>query len=222
MKRLLLLPALLVFATAPTTGAPTVDIRGQYVEARTCDVFTGACFANADTGLTGKNAVLGWKIESGAVGGTRVDGLGVVAVLAARDTLGLKQVAPGQAILIVDKNASEKQRAALVDFVKAQMGDLVKNVVAVRSAEVDLNICQCPGNACATLQAGDARISTRCIDLNHDKACGNESEFYPPLAQGVSAKPAMAVEHSFTGKGLNQTWSDADRRGAYVGSFVTH
>ena len=31
----------------------------------------------------------------------------------------------------------------------------------------------------------------------------------------------MATEHSFSGKGLNETWSDADRRGAYVGSFVT-
>ena len=84
MKRLLLLPALFVFATAPTTGAPAVDIRGQYVEARTCDVFTGACFANADTGLTGKNAVLAWKVDSGSVGATRLDGLGVVAVLAVR------------------------------------------------------------------------------------------------------------------------------------------
>jgi hypothetical protein len=30
----------------------------------------------------------------------------------------------------------------------------------------------------------------------------------------------MAVEHTFAGRGLNETWSDADRRGAYVGSFV--
>jgi hypothetical protein len=145
-----------------------------------------------------------------------------VAVLAARDTLGVKQTAPGKAILIVDKNATASQRVALVDFVKAQVGDLVKDVVAVRTAEVDLNICECRGNACATLTAGDARISTRCLDMNHDKACGNEMEFYPPLAKGVAAKAAMAVEHSFTGKGLNQTWSDAERRGAYVGSFVVH
>jgi Protein of unknown function (DUF1326) len=222
MKRLLLLPALLVCFAAPTTGAPSVDIRGQYVEARTCDVFTGACFANADTGLTGKNAVLAWKVQSGAIGGTRLDGLGVVAVVAARETLGLRQTAPGKAILIVDKNATETQRAALVDFVKAQVGDLAKDVVAVRTAVVDLNLCDCPGNSCATLTAGDARISTRCLDRDHDKACGSETDYYPPLAKGVAAKAAMAVEHSFTGKGLNQTWSDAERRGAYVGSFVTH
>src|SRR5947207_8100659 len=125
MTRLFLLPALLTVVAAPVgVSAPAGSaVRGQYVEARTCDVFTGACFANADTGLTGKNAVLGWKVQSGAIGGTRIDGLGVVAVVAARETLGLKQTAPGKAILIVDQNATETQRTALVDFVKGQLGD---------------------------------------------------------------------------------------------------
>src|SRR6188472_3441307 len=100
MKRLFLLPALLFIAAAPANAG---EIRGQYVEARTCDVYTGSCFANADTGLTGKNAVLAWKVESGCFGGSQLDGLGVVAVVAARETLGLKQSAPGKAILIVDE-----------------------------------------------------------------------------------------------------------------------
>src|SRR2546421_2344165 len=195
----LLLPALL----SPDMAAPAV--RGQYVEARTCDVFTGACFANADTGLTGKHAVLAWKVESGAVGGTRLDGLGVVAVVAARDTLGQRQSAPGKAILIVDEAATPAQRAALVAFVKAQAGELVQDVVAVRAAPVDLTVCKCDGDGCATLTAGTARVRTRCLDAHTDKACGNESAFYPPLAPGVTAQPAMAAEHSFSGAGLNET-----------------
>jgi Protein of unknown function (DUF1326) len=223
MKRLLLLSAVAAFAATPMPATPTAgpEVRGQYVEARTCDVFTGACFANADTGLTGKNAVLAWKVESGAVGTTRVDGLGVVAVVAARDTLGLKQSAPAKAVVIVDEKATAAQRQALVEFVKAQTGDLIKDVVAVHAAEVDLNICPCAGNACATLTAGKAKIATRCLDPNHDKGCGNECDFYPPLAKGVSAKAAMATEHTYSGKEFNETWSDADRRGAYVGSFAS-
>jgi len=207
----LLLPALL---------SPDLAVRGQYVEARTCDVFTGSCFANADTGLTGKNAVLAWKVTSGTVGGTKLDGLGVVAVVAARETLGLKQSAPGKAIVIVDEKATEAQRAALVAFVKAQAGDLADEVVAVRTAKVNLTICNCDGEGCATLSAGAVKIQTRCIDVHHDRACGNETTMYPPLARGVSAKAAMATEHSFTGPGLNETWTDHDRRGAFVGSFA--
>src|SRR5207302_679722 len=92
----ILLPAMLAFAN------PAPAVHGRYVEARTCDVFAGSCFANADTGLTGKNAVLAWKVGAGCFGGVRIDGLGVAAAVVARETLGLKQNAPGRALLIVD------------------------------------------------------------------------------------------------------------------------
>src|SRR5262249_19915581 len=209
----ILLSALLASST------PAPEIRGLYVEARTCDVYTGSCSANAAAGLTGKNAVLAWKVESGVVDGIRLDGLSVVAVVAARETLGLKPSAPGKAVVIVDERATSGQRDALVSFVRAQAGDLVKDVVAVRSARVELIICHCDGEGCATLKAGDVKLATRCIDAAHDKACGNETTMYPPLARGVSANAAMATEHSFTGAGLNETWTDHDRRAAFVGSF---
>jgi hypothetical protein len=209
-----LLPALL------TAAVPAPAVRGQYVEARTCDVFAGSCFANADTGLTGKNAVLAWKVESGTVGGVRVDGLGVVAVVVARETLGLKQAAPGRALLIVDAAATSEQRDALVAFARAQAPQIIGEVVDVRPAAVALTICNCDGEGCATLSAGDVAVATRCIDVDHDKACGNETTLYTPLARGVTAKAALASEHKFTGKGLNETWDDKGRRGAFVGSFA--
>ena len=214
MSYLLLLPTLL-------SADPSATVRGQYVEARTCDVFAGSCFANADTGLTGKNAALAWKVESGTVAGTKIDGLGVVAVVSVSETLGLKQTAPGRAVVIVDERATKAQRDALVKFVKAQAGSLVGKVVAVQAAPVDLTICTCDGGACATLKAGKVKIATRCIDVDHDKACGNETTLYPPLAKGVKAKAALATEHSFTGKELNETWQDAGRRGAFVGTFAS-
>jgi hypothetical protein len=209
-----LLPILLTLGSADT-------VRGQYVEARTCDVFTGSCFANADTGLTGKHAVLAWKIQSGTVRGTKLDGLGVAAVVAATDTLGLKQSGTGKAVLIVDERATKAQREALVAFAQGQAGKLVGEIVAVRPASFDLTICKCDGDACATLSAGAVKVTTRCLNPEHDKACGNETTIYPPLAKGVTAKAAMAAEHTFTGKELNETWNDGGRRGAFVGSFVT-
>jgi hypothetical protein len=209
----LLLSALLV-------ADSSAGLRGQYVEARTCDVFTGSCFANADTGLTGKNAVLAWKIDSGAAGGVRLDGLGVVVVVSATDTLGLKQSGPGRSMILVDDRATTGQRDALVAFAKSQAGKLAGEVVAVRSAAFGLEICHCDGEACATLKAGAVKVRTRCIDPSHDKACGNEDTLYPPLAKGVRAKAALAVEHSFTGKDLKETWNDGGRRGAFVGTFA--
>jgi hypothetical protein len=214
VSHLLLLPVLLALDSSAT-------VRGQYVEARTCDVFAGSCFANADTGLTGKNAVLAWKVESGTVAGTKLDGLGVAAVVSATETLGLKQSRSGRAVLIVDDRATKAQREALIAFAKKQAGDLVGEVLAVHAVPFDLTICSCDGEGCATLKAGKVTIATRCIDADHDKACGNETTLYPPLAKGVAAKAALAVEHTFTGRELNETWNDAGRRGAFVGSFAT-
>ena len=203
------------------TAAPanSSGLRGQYVEARTCEVWTGPCFANADFNLTGKNALMAWHIDKGALNGVRLDGLSVVAVVAAKNTIGLEQSGPGRTVVIVDKRATPAQREALVRLVKRQGGQLVQNVAAVHNAAINLTLCNCDGGSCAELDAGVARLKTRCLHTEHDKVCGNESAFYPPLARGVHVRPAAAVEHIFNGTGLRQTYTDYDRRGAYVGTF---
>jgi hypothetical protein len=214
---------LCLFVTTPPTATEavpeTAGVTGQYIEARNCDVWTGPCFANADFNLSGKNAVLAWKVGTGTVDGVRLDGLGIVAVVVGHNTLGLEQQGPAKAVLIVDKRADAGQRAALVRLAKRQAGKLLENVAAVQTGAIRLDMCECKNNACAELDAGVAKVKTRCIDGDHDKVCGNETAFYPPLATGVRVVPAAADEHVFRGTGLGQTWSDSDRRGAYVGTF---
>lgn len=219
MLRSFTLTCLALIATCVPANASGVT--GHYIEARTCDVWTGPCYANADVNFGGKHAILGWKIDKGSHDGVQLDGLGVVAVVAASDTLGVRQTGTSRAIFIVDSNADAKQREALISFARSQAGQLVSNVIRVESAKVDLEICACEGNACGTLKAGHAKIETRCLHPKHDKICGNESAFYPPLAKNVEVTAALAVEHTFSGKGMDQTWNDAGRRGAYVGSFTT-
>lgn len=218
MKRNLSIAAVaLLFAAAPLSAA---ELTGKYVEARTTDVWTGPCFANADVNLGGKNAIMAWKIEKGQWDKVSLDGLGIVAVLAASDTLGTQQTGNGKAVLIVDERANREQKDALVAFAKQQGGELLRNVVAVRSARVEMSVCDCAEGGCGTLRAGDARIQTRCLDHKHDKVCGNESAFFPPLARDVKAQPALASENTYTGKGLDGTWKDSGRRSAYLGTFA--
>ena len=146
----------------------------------------------------------------------------MVAVVAASETLGLKQSGPGRGIVIVDAKATTAQRAALVAFAKAQAGNLLGEVIAVRTAPFDLTICDCDGEGCATLKAGDSqdldalprRRSRQGLRQRHD-ACTRR------WRRASRPRAAVAAEHSFTGKGLNETWNDAGRRGAFVGSFVT-
>src|SRR5262249_7788221 len=159
----------------------------------TCDIWTAPCFANSEMNLTGKNAVMAWKVEKGSVDNVDLKGLGVVAVLAAPDTLGQKQSGPAKSVLIVDTKATKAQQEALVRLAKQRGGELLKNVVEVQTAPIDLTSCECKGGTCADLKVGSvARIETRCIDGHNDKICGNEPAFYPPLVKNTKAKAAVA------------------------------
>jgi hypothetical protein len=215
MKQLMALAGIALALTAPVHAA---DISGQYVEARTCDIWTGPCFANAETNFAGKHAVLGWKIDKGTFQNVTLDGLGIVAVIAAGNTLGQEQTGTTQAVLIVDRSASSAQRSALVNLAKEQGGVLLKNIVKVEVAEITLDRCPCKNDGCARLTAGGAKIETRCL-TKHDIVCGNESAYYPPLVKGVKARAAVASENSYKGGGIEESWKEHGRRAAYVGTF---
>src|SRR5947209_14142434 len=114
MVRLFLVAAAaLMIAIAPAGAA---ELTGKYVEARTCDVYTAPCFANAEMNLSGKHAVMAWKIDKGTIDDVRLDGLGVIAIVAASDTLGLQQTGPAKALVIVDERADKSQKEALLSL----------------------------------------------------------------------------------------------------------
>jgi len=65
-----------------TASVRAGGITGQYVEARTCDVWTGPCFAQRRDEPGRKHAVMGWRIDKGSVDNVSLDGLSIVAILA--------------------------------------------------------------------------------------------------------------------------------------------
>src|SRR5712691_11306205 len=111
------------------------EISGGYLEVRSCDVYTGPCFANGEMGLSGKEAVLVWAIREGSWKGVALDGLNVIVVVKTDGTMGDLRYQPrsGPAVLITDAKANAKQEAALADFARSMAGDLIKNVVGRKS-----------------------------------------------------------------------------------------
>jgi hypothetical protein len=206
-------------AAALTAGHAFADLKGHYVEARTCDIWTGPCYSNSEVNIAGKHAVLAWKVEAGSFGGVKLDGLAVVAVVTARDTLGLPQTGEASAVVLVDARATDEQKAALLRLARLQGGELTANVTKVKAEKIDMDLCPCKENGCASLIAGAAKVETRCLSHKHDSICGHESPLYEPLTKNVKVTAAMAVEHSYSGDGAGAKWSDAGRRGAYVGTF---
>jgi hypothetical protein len=197
------------------------DIHGQYVEARTADIYTGPCFANSEVELTGNLAVLGWKIESGVWQGVSLDGLSVMGVVHAESTLGdfmHPEVVGARSVIIVDERATPEQRIALGQFAKQMGGDLLANVVRTDARPITFTSGDMHSRQ-AKMVAGElAKVETRALEET-DKICHNEAVWYKPLTQLDHAMAAYTVEQSYKGKGLNTTWSYPGKRSAYVGTF---
>jgi hypothetical protein len=218
--------AVVVFSTVTSVsfaaGIPSRSINGNYIEARTADTYTGPCFANGEIEMAGKEAVMGWKINHGDWNGVNLEGLSVVGVLRAEHTLGntFEKVNPTQAVLIVDSRADAEQRLALQSFAKHMAGDLMKNVVKVDYAPIELTIegGNIHGGA-AKLTAGSlAAIRTRAMAAT-DHICGNEEIWYPPLTQVQHVMPAYTLEDAYTGDALGETWNNRLKRSGFVGTF---
>jgi hypothetical protein len=198
------------------------SVTGDYLEVRTCDVYTGPCFANSEMGLTGKEAIMVWSVKQGTWNSTTVDGLKVIAVVRTDGTLMDQRYQPrsGDAVLIVDSRANAQQREALADMAKSLSGTLIKKVAAVRSSDIEANISTCAKAGCATVKAGKlVEVATRCFN-DADHVCGNEETYYPPLTQVNDARAAFTEVAAFRGSDLNVTWQAAGQRGAFLAAFA--
>lgn len=228
-KTLALLGGLLALSTS-LAGAAT--IKGEYIEARTADVYTGPCFSNAEVFITGHQAIVAWSIREGSWNGVDLAGLTVAAAIRGNTTFSEDDPAKAEAVLIVDQRATPDQREALIAFAKQLGGERLQHVVGVKSTRMSLMVES--GHADTGTHelhkmpaapkgqfwaAGIAEILTRPLD-DSDHFCGNETVAYPPLSKGVTVLPAYTLGHRFRGDGLNTTWNDPNCRSAFVGHFA--
>lgn len=217
--RLPVLVALVV--SSLSIGLSAQQIRGDYIETRSADVYTGQCFANGEVNLAGKEAILAWHVQSGSWDGVALDGLTIAAAVRARATLGdpYGNPYPAQAVLLVDDQATPQQGAALVSFARQMGGELLKNVDQMLAAPMEM-IVNHERHGVALLRAGQfVTIQTRSLG-DKDHVCGNEVTFYPPLTPLTHSMPAVAVTDAYRGPGLGESWDTHGRRSAFVGAFA--
>jgi hypothetical protein len=221
---------------ASPNPAPVNRVQGDYIEARTADIYTGPCFSNAEVFITGNQAVAAWKVNSGSWDGVDLTGLCVAAAVSATTTLSEDKPELARSVVIVDQRANTDQKAALVSMAKALAGDRLKNVAKVVSTRLVLTVegAEMMDSESAAEShlvhgmpkapkgffwaAGQAEILTRPLDET-DHTCGNEVVAYPPVSKGVDVLPAYTLGHKFQGKGLNSHWSDPNCRSSFVGHF---
>lgn len=219
-----------MFGRAPTAlfvvllisaSAAAQQIRGDYLESRTADVYTGQCFANGEVNLVGNEAILAWHVRSGSWNGVPLQGLTVAAAVRAKGTLGdpYENPYPANAVLLVDDQASAQQRDALASFAQHMGGELLKNVAQVIPVQMEM-VVNAEHHGAAMFRAGEfATVQTRSIGEN-DHLCGNEVTYYPPLTELTHSMPAVALTDAYNGPSLGVSWNLHGKRSAFVGAFA--
>ena len=228
-KKVLLSTLVSVAALVATAGLvardlarPTVKPRvvGDYIEARTCDVWTGPCFSNSEINLDGKLAVLGWSIRQGSWEGVSLAGLKVAASLHAEGTLGTKAEGKVRAVVYVDEKADARQRKALVSLAKKLAPKYLENVVKVKSATV--RYVRGLDRSSLEVRSGkgaELKVATKPLNAHCDTICGNEEKAYPSLSKYTRTQCAKTVTHFYRGSELGRHWSDPGARSAMTGHF---
>lgn len=193
---------------------------GDYIEARTCDVWTGPCFSNAEINLTGNHAVMAWSVRKGEWDGMGLDGLKIVAALTAEGTFHTNAEGEVKAEVFVDRNASCGQRKALLLMARQLAPKYLKNIVKVRKAPISFE----RKGAEALLKVGSeeiVKLQTTALNPHCDIVCGNEEKAYPSLSSSTTVDCAKTVTNSYVGQALDGArWNDINTRSAMIGTFA--
>ena len=141
MKRAVLAAAFMLAAAPAFAGGAVV---GDYVEARTAEVFAGGCIMSSQAETMGREAVLAWHVRSGDYDGEQLAGLSVVAAVAGDRNLGIREIggeAPSavRGIVFVDQNATPAQQRALVRLAQTLSRGLITDLVDVKAVPVAYN-----------------------------------------------------------------------------------
>jgi hypothetical protein len=222
MRKIFVLSVLMIFLAAGAFAASQPQIKGQYLETRSADVYVGQCFANSEMNLAGQEAIVAWHITDGQWDGVSLAGLTVVGAVKAQATLGdpYGKPYPAKSVLLIDRQATPQQRQALINFAQEMGGELLRHVVRVIDTGIDMEVAPGQHTARARLQAGDVvSVETRAIG-DKDHLCGNEDTFYPPLTQTAHAMPAVAMTDEYRGNDLDTSWTLHNKRSAFVGTFA--
>ena len=217
--RVPILIAAVVLAASPALAGKSATITGDYVEARTAEVFAGGCIMSSEAETIGRQAVLAWRIRSGEFNDVTLDGLSVMAAVSGDRNLGIREIggdAPAwvKASVIVDARATSAQRDALVGFVKAASGTLIDEVVEVRLAPIRFEATAHQ----VEVSGADARLAVQ-RHMHHDPSCG-AMQWFHPFAAGAETALGFTDANSFSGGALGTKWSHPNKRSGFVGTFA--
>jgi hypothetical protein len=188
-------------------------IVGDYVEARTLNVYIGACHANGEMVTTGKEGMMAWNFREGAVDGVSLQGVRAVAIVAAPGNLAF--AGPRRSMIVVDKNASPAQRDAVLKLLSANYEAALGEITGVKSLPVEFGS---RGLEYTVRIPSVAYIKTTRYKCDH---CVMPHNIWAsPLVPLKSSLVARTSLQEYKGTaGFPGQWKRVDDNSSYVGTF---
>jgi hypothetical protein len=221
MKFTLIVASLALALSAGVEADDKSLIVGEYVEARTAEVFAGGCIMNSEAETMGRQAIMAWKITTGSLDGVVLDGLTVAAAVAGDRNLGMREMGGEEptavkAIITVDPRATPAQRDALVRLARELSRGLITEVVRVDTARIRFATSQNYVEVSVPDQGLQLTVNKT---MKHDPSCG-AMQWFKPFTALTESSMGVAAVHAFSGQGLGTKWSAPDKRSAFFGTFV--
>ena len=216
MKRAVLAAAFMLAAVPAFAGGSIV---GDYVEARTAEVFAGGCIMSSQAETMGREAVLAWHVRTGEYDGEQLAGLSVVAAVAGDRNLGIREIggeAPSavRGIVFVDKNATPAQQRALVRLAQTLSRGLITDIVDVKPVSVAYNAT----DTMIAVTAGEAKLAVQ-RHQHHTPGCG-AMKWFTPFSSIDTAMIGVTDANEYDGRALGIRWGDPNRKSAFSGTFT--
>lgn len=199
-------------------GAPATTVSGDYVEARTAEVFAGGCIVGSEGETSGREAILAWRVGQGQVNGVSVDGLSIVAVVSSDVNLGTHElggVAPKtiRTAIRVDERATAAQRDALVAMARTLAPKMVTDVIDLKAVPITFT----RDADHLAVRAGEASMDV-ATTVDHAPTCG-ALQWFSPLAKLTQSALGHTRSEAWSGSSLGTQWSMGDKRASFYGSF---
>ena len=188
---------------------------GKVVEVHAVEVYTGGCTASAQATSGGRSMLRLWSFEDGEQNGVALHGLQVAALQAADQNLAAAETAPKSAVVYLPRNASDSQRAALVEWLKATNTEIADAPLVEKIADIQY----AQNGARISLQVGEQiTMKTREIQKCDTGACG-ESLWYKPRTKIGDYTVLVNESSTVSEPTLSLVWKDNSAKSVFFGSF---
>lgn len=219
MKQAGVVAGILALGLGVGVQASDPGVVGDYVEARTAEVFTGPCILGSEGEVSGKEAILAWRVSRGSVNGVALDGLSVVAVVAADKHLSLHEYgAPRpttvRSVVMTDSRATTAQQQALVSMARSLAPGMFNEVIATRTVPITFQKSE---NG-VRIAAGAAKVDV-VTEFDHPMTCG-ATRWFSTLSKSEGSKPGLTRSQEWSGADLGLQWKQIDSKSSYVGTFT--